>query len=159
MTEQYRTTDIENLWQEWNKANQDLWTRMMRSWTTPNRPGDVFSLWQEWNKANQDLWNRMLQNWIETEAFAQMLGKAMENYLTMHDAFGKAVQGYMGQALRTMKIASADDITRLAEMIINLENKVDRLVDEIEETGRTTDETSPTKAAHKGRNRKKESPE
>lgn len=159
MTEQHRTTDVENLWQEWNKSNQDLWTRMMRSWTAPNRPGDVFSLWQEWNKANQDLWNRMLQNWIETEAFAQMLGKAMENYLTMHDAFGKSVQGYMGQTLRTMKIASADDITRLAEMIVNLENKVDRLADEIEETSRTADETSPTKAAHKGRNRKKESPE
>ena len=139
MTEQHRTTDIENLWLEWNKANQDLWNRVLGSWTTPTRPDDIFSLWLEWNKANQDLWNRMLQSWIETETFAQLLGKAMQNYLTMHDAFGKALQEYMVQALQTMKIASADDITRLAEMIINLENKVDQLADEVEKASKTTD--------------------
>ncbi|TMD78073.1 MAG: hypothetical protein E6I97_07730 [Chloroflexi bacterium] len=139
MTEQHRTTDIENLWLEWNKANQDLWNRMLQSWTNPTRQGDIFSLWPEWNKANQDLWNRMLQSWIETETFAQLLGKAMQNYLTMHDAFGKALQEYMVQALQTMKIASADDITRLAEMIINLENKVDQLADEVEKASKTTD--------------------
>ncbi len=117
MTEQHRTTDIENLWLEWNKANQDLWNRMLQSWTNPTRQGDIFSLWPEWNKANQDLWNRM----------------------TMHDAFGKALQEYMVQALQTMKIASADDITRLAEMIINLENKVDQLADEVEKASKTAD--------------------
>ncbi len=139
MTEQHRTTDIENLWLEWNKANQDLWNRMLQSWTNPTRQGDIFSLWPEWNKANQDLWNRMLQSWIETETFAQLLGKAMQNYVTMHDAFGKALQEYMVQALQTMKIASADDITRLAEMIINLENKVDQLADEVEKASKTAD--------------------
>jgi len=139
MTEQHRTTEIENLWLEWNKANQDLWNRMLQSWTNPTRQGDIFSLWPEWNKANQDLWNRMLQSWIETETFAQLLGKAMQNYLTMHEAFGKALQEYMVQALQTMKIASADDITRLAEMIINLENKVDQLADEVEKASKTTD--------------------
>ena len=139
MTEQHRTTEIENLWLEWNKANQDLWNRMLQSWTNPTRQGDIFSLWPEWSKANQDLWNRMLQSWIETETFAQLLGKAMQNYLTMHDAFGKALQEYMVQALQTMKIASADDITRLAEMIINLENKVDQLADEVEKASKTTD--------------------
>ena len=139
MAEQHRTTEIENLWLEWNKANQDLWNRMLQSWTNPTRQGDIFSLWPEWNKANQDLWNRMLQSWIETETFAQLLGKAMQNYLTMHDAFGKALQEYMVQALQTMKIASADDITRLAEMIINLENKVDQLADEVEKASKTTD--------------------
>jgi len=139
MTEQHRTTEIENLWLEWDKANQDLWNRMLQSWTNPTREGDIFSLWPEWNKANQDLWNRMLQSWIETETFAQLLGKAMQNYLTMHDAFGKALQEYMVQALQTMKIASADDITRLAEMIINLENKVDQLADEVEKASKTTD--------------------
>jgi uncharacterized protein YicC (UPF0701 family) len=139
MTEQHRTTDIENLWLEWNKANQDLWNRMLQSWTNPTRQGDIFSLWPEWNKANQDLWNRMLQSWIETETFAQLLGKAMQNYLTMHEASGKALQEYMVQALQTMKIASADDITRLAEMIINLENKVDQLADEVEKASKTAD--------------------
>ena len=132
MTEQHRTTDIENLWLEWYKANQDMWNRLLQSWTNPTRAGDISSLWTEWYKANLDLWNRMLQSWIETETFAQLLGKAMQNYLTMHDAFGKALQEYMVQALQTMKIASADDITRLAEMIINLENKVDQLADEVE---------------------------
>jgi len=44
----------------------------------------------------------------------------------------------MVQALQTMKIASADDITRLAEMIINLENKVDQLADEVERANRPT---------------------
>ena len=138
MTEQHRMTDMENLWLDWSRANQDLWNRMLQSWTSPTGPGDIFSLWLEWNKANQDLWNRMLQSWIETETFAQLLGKAMQNYLTMHEAFGKAVQEYMVQALQTMKIASADDITRLAEMIINLENKVDQLADEVERANRPT---------------------
>ena len=139
MAEQHRTTDMENLWLEWSKANQDLWNRMLQSWTNPTRTGDISSLWMEWNKANQGLWNRMLQSWIETETFAQLLGKGMQNYLTMHEAFGKAVQEYMVQALQTMKIASADDITRLAEMIINLENKVDQLADEVEKASKTTD--------------------
>lgn len=138
MTEQHHMTDMENLWLEWSRANQDLWNRILQSWTNPTGPGDIFSLWLEWNKANQDLWNRMLQSWIETETFAQLLGKAMQNYLTMHEAFGKAVQEYMVQALQTMKIASADDITRLAEMIINLENKVDQLADEVERANRPT---------------------
>ena len=139
MTEQNRTTDMENLFLEWNKANQDAWNRMMQTWTNPTNPGDIFSRWLEWNKANQDVWNRMLQSWIETETFAQLLGKAVDNYLTLHSAFSKTIQESMGQVLRTMKIASSDDITRIGEMIINLENKVDQLADEIDMAGRTTD--------------------
>jgi hypothetical protein len=132
MSEQHPTTDIQNLWVEWNKANQELWTRMLQSWTNPNGPVDVFSLWVEWNKANQELWNRMLQSWVETDTFAQILGKAMGNYLTMHEVFDKALQASMRQVLQTMKIATTDDTTRIAEMIVNLENKIDQLADEIE---------------------------
>jgi predicted DNA-binding protein YlxM (UPF0122 family) len=139
MAEQNRTTDMENLWREWNKAYQDLWSRMLQTWTNPTRSGDIFSFWLEWNKANQDLWNRMLQTWIETETFAQLLGKAVGNYLTLHEAFGKTVQEYIARALGTMKIASSDDITRLAEMIVNLENKVDQLADELDRVSRKTD--------------------
>jgi hypothetical protein len=99
--------------------------------TNQHRTPDMFSQWQEWNKTNQELWNRTLQSWIETEDFAQMFGKIMENYLVSYNVLVKPAQEYTEQALRMMKIATIDDITRIAEMIVNLENKVDALTDEV----------------------------
>ncbi len=86
----------------------------------------------EWSKTTLEMWSQMLRPWIGSEAFVQGLGGGMDSYLFMYSTFIRLVRAYSEEVLRMMNIAPADEATRIAEMVVNLENKIDRLTDEVD---------------------------
>jgi polyhydroxyalkanoic acid synthase PhaR subunit len=100
--------------------------------TDQSRPSGMFGLWEDWAKTNEEMWTRMLNNWVRTDTFSASLGRVFDNYLLGQNVFSRVMQEYMTQVLRTMNIASGADVNRIAELVINLENKVDMLADEID---------------------------
>lgn len=86
----------------------------------------------EWSKATLEMWNQMLRPWMGSEAFVQGLGRGMESYLFMYSTFIRVAQAYTVEVLRMMNIAPADETARIAQMVVNLENKIDRLTDEVD---------------------------
>jgi hypothetical protein len=86
----------------------------------------------EWSKTTLEMWNQMLRPWMGSEAFVQGLGRGMESYLFMYSTSIKFVRAYMEGVLRMMNRVPADETARNAQMVVNLENKVDRLTDEVD---------------------------
>jgi DNA integrity scanning protein DisA with diadenylate cyclase activity len=86
----------------------------------------------EWSKTTLEMWNQMLRLWMGSEAFVQGLGRGMESYLFMYSTSIRVVRTYMDEVLRMMNIAPADETARSAQMVVNLENKIDRLTDEVD---------------------------
>ena len=86
----------------------------------------------EWSKTTLEMWNQMLRLWMGSEAFVQGLGRGMESYLFMYSTFIRVVRAYTEGVLRMMNIVPADETARIAEMVVNLENKFDRLTDEVD---------------------------
>ena len=86
----------------------------------------------EWSKTTLEMWNQMLRPWMESEAFVQGLGRGMDSYLFLYATFIRVVRAYTEGVLRMMNIVPADETARIAEMVVNLENKIDRLTDEVD---------------------------
>lgn len=86
----------------------------------------------EWSKTTLEMWNQMLRPWMGSEAFVQGLGRGMDSYLFMYSTFIRVVRAYTEGVLRMMNIVPADETARIAEMVVNLENKFDRLTDEVD---------------------------
>jgi hypothetical protein len=94
----------------------------------------------EWSKTTLEMWNQMLRPWMGGEAFVQGLGRGMDSYLLMYSTSIRVVRAYTEGVLRMMNIVPADETAivpadetaRIAEMVVNLENKVDRLTDEVD---------------------------
>lgn len=86
----------------------------------------------EWSKTTLEMWNQVLRPWMGSEAFVQGLGRGMDSYLFLYATFIRVVRAYTEEILRMMNIAPADETAHIAEMVVYLENKIDRLTDEVD---------------------------
>ncbi len=88
---------------------------------------DPFALWRQWYEASEKAWGKAAADATDTEAYAALQGRMLESYL----AFQKTARGMATAQLETMNLASRDDVARLGELILGLEEKVDQLMDEL----------------------------
>jgi polyhydroxyalkanoic acid synthase PhaR subunit len=89
------------------------------------RQQDPFALWRQWYEANQAAWGKGVGEATGTEAFAEMQGKMLESLV----GFQKTMRD-MGRAqLEALDLPTREDIARLGEIVLGLEEKVDQLVD------------------------------
>ncbi|MGH2499123.1 MAG: hypothetical protein ACRDF0_03410 [Candidatus Limnocylindria bacterium] len=89
---------------------------------------DPFALWRQWYEANEKAWGRAAAEGSDTEAFAQMQGKMLETFL----AFQKSARDAATAQLQSLNVPTRDDIARLGELIVGLEEKVDQIGDRLE---------------------------
>lgn len=91
-------------------------------------PFDPFTAWQQWAKAGEEFWSRQFEAFVNTDRFATMLGQYLDGYLTSHEGMRRAVEQY----LSTMNVPTRADLTRIAELIVGVDAKLDDLVAELE---------------------------
>ena len=120
-----------------------------------SRPPDPFELWRQIYETNERAWNAVLERTVNNTSFAESSGKILETFLSAQ----KTVRDNMRSYLEQINIPTREDIRRLGELIVALEEKVDQLDDRlasIEELLRTqtfasssTRQTGPQRSAHK----------
>lgn len=88
-------------------------------------PPDPFEMWRKFYEANETAWTKAAQETTSSEAFAEMQGRMLETFL----AFQKGARDAMNTQLATLNLPSRDDVARLGELILGLEEKIDRLDD------------------------------
>ena len=94
-----------------------------------DRPGqapslpDPFTLWRQIYEVNEQAWNAALERGMANPSFAEASGKFMETFL----AAQKTVRDNMRQYLETINVPTREDIARLGQLIVNLEEKIDQL--------------------------------
>jgi polyhydroxyalkanoic acid synthase PhaR subunit len=88
---------------------------------------DLYALWRQLYDANEKVWSQATGEFMESPAFAQWQGRMLETFL----AFQKTWKDSATAQLQAANIPTRDDIARLGELILGLEEKVDQLADRI----------------------------
>ena len=90
-------------------------------------PKELFAMWRQLYDANEKVWTQASGEFMETPAFAQWQGKMLETFL----GFQKAWKDSATAQLEAANIATREDLVRLGELIVGLEEKVDQLADRL----------------------------
>ena len=91
------------------------------------RPPDPFELWRQIYDTNERAWNAVLERTVNNPAFAESSGKILETFLSAQ----KTVRDNMRMYLEQINVPTREDISRLGELIVALEEKVDQLDDRL----------------------------
>jgi polyhydroxyalkanoic acid synthase PhaR subunit len=91
------------------------------------RPPDPFELWRQIYETNERAWNTILERTVSSPAFAESSGKFLETFLSAQ----KTVRDNMRTYLEQVNLPTREDVSRLGELIVSLEEKVDQLDDRL----------------------------
>jgi polyhydroxyalkanoic acid synthase PhaR subunit len=91
------------------------------------RPPDPFEIWRQFYEATEQTWGKALQEAMSSQAFAEASGKMLETFL----AFQKMLRDSATAQLAAFNLPTRDDVARLGELLVGLEEKVDQLHDRL----------------------------
>ena len=91
------------------------------------RPPDPFEVWRQIYETNERAWNAVLERTVNNPSFAESSGKILETFL----AAQKTVRDNMRSYLEQINLPTREDIARLGELIVALEEKVDQVDDRL----------------------------
>ena len=103
---------------------------------------DPFELWRQIYDTNERAWNTILERSVINPSFAESSGKVLETFL----AAQKTVRDNMRAYLEQINVPTREDIARLGELIVALEEKVDQLDDRLARIERSLTAAAETKA-------------
>jgi Poly(R)-hydroxyalkanoic acid synthase subunit (PHA_synth_III_E) len=111
--------------------NQGLenWARMFAQ--TPASP-DLTAQWKQFLDQWIEAWSRVLGQSMNTEAFAQMMGRSLEQMLAAQAPVKKAGEQALDQMLMNLNLASRTQLTGVAKQIVELEERLERVEDGIQ---------------------------
>ena len=89
-------------------------------------PADPFTFFKQWYDASSETWSKVVGNTIGDEKFVENASQFMESYTSYYMVTRRANENYF----RNLQLPTRSDLARVAEMIVALEEKVDR-VDEV----------------------------
>jgi hypothetical protein len=93
-----------------------------------NRATDPFETWRQLYDANEQAWSTALGEAMGSAEFGDSSGKMLETML----AAQKQVRENMRTYLETMNVPTREDIARLGEIVIGLEEKIDQVADRLD---------------------------
>src|SRR5947207_14438805 len=89
---------------------------------------DPFEVWRQLYDANERTWSAALEQAMGSQEYGDSSGKLLETML----AAQKSVRDNMRTYLETMNVPTREDIARLGELVIGLEEKIDQLADRLD---------------------------
>ena len=109
----------------WVKVMENI---QQRAHTGKSLPIDPFKVFQEWYDAASKPWSKVVEDSIASERFLAFTSPGLENYSHLIKAFRHASEEY----LKALRLPTLSDIAHVAEMVVNLEEKVDAIEETIE---------------------------
>jgi polyhydroxyalkanoic acid synthase PhaR subunit len=86
---------------------------------------DPYEVWRQLYETNERAWSAALEQAMGSPEFGESSGKLLETLL----AAQKSSRDNMRIYLETMNVPTREDIARLGELVIGLEEKIDQLAD------------------------------
>jgi len=93
-----------------------------------DRASDPYETWRQLYEANERAWTSALEQAMNSPEFNESSGKMLETML----AAQKSVRDNMRTYLETMNVPTREDIARLGELVVGLEEKIDQVVDRLD---------------------------
>jgi polyhydroxyalkanoic acid synthase PhaR subunit len=139
---------LNEAWKEFNESASRMWPQkpqgsqelaadpygMFQSWqqyfdtTTQggaNISGDPFTIFKQWYDATSESWSKTVGEAVATEQFAEAISRFLDSYTSFNIMFRRANEQYFSN----LQLPTRSDIARVATLIVNLEEKVDRIED------------------------------
>ena len=136
---QAASTDRTGLTTGWLKLMEETQARMLSGETLPSDP---FTLFRQWYDATSEQWSKSVEQVIGSEQFLEATGPFMESYTSLLRAFRRASEEYFQQ----LQLPTLSDIARVAGLVINLEEKVDKIEDAVEDLTERNKQTATAQA-------------
>jgi hypothetical protein len=113
------------------------WARTIAA--SPMTP-DVSTQWKQFLDQSIDAWSRTLGQAMNTDAFAQLLGRYLDQWLVAVAPAKKIADQQIEAALQTLNMASRSQLTAVARQIVELEERVERVEDAVGAISRKLDD-------------------
>lgn len=84
---------------------------------------DYSELWKEWYFRMEDIWSETFRQFITTKSFVNMMNSTLEQYLFNE----KLSRQNMDRFLESSPFPTKNDVARVAELAVSLEEKIDNL--------------------------------
>ena len=111
---------------QWLDMMESARARMLEDGTFP---ADPFTFFKQWYDATSETWAKVVGDIIGTEKFIETSSRFLECYASFAMALRRANEEY----LRNLQLPTRSDIARVAELVVALEEKVDRIDDTFED--------------------------
>ncbi len=119
-------TDLFGLTARWLELMEEARAKMFAE---GNIPTDPFTFYKQWYDAISETWSKVVGDLIGTEEFTKASSEFLKNYLNFIKSSRKMNEEYF----KNLQIPTLTDIARVAELIVLLEDKVDKIEDTIED--------------------------
>ena len=94
---------------------------------------DPMSMMKGVRDANMDAWAKMMTQLVHTDAYAGASAEMLNAWLSTSTPFQKMLESTMTQTLTALKIATGEDVMRLAERLTNIEMRLDDMEAKLDE--------------------------
>jgi polyhydroxyalkanoic acid synthase PhaR subunit len=157
----------QDIWQRWFELTSDSWRKsaevsqnameLLPRWMQMldeartnllaggAPPSDPLQLAAEWYNATSGPFSDFVGDVIEREEFLEPSSQFLQSYASFYKVFKRNSEEY----LKNLQLPVRSDITRIAGLVVNLEEKVDRVeevLEDLEDTGTTTVEPASAEA-------------
>ncbi|HEY3066680.1 MAG TPA: hypothetical protein VGL09_12860 [Methylomirabilota bacterium] len=112
------------LWRPLLDQGFQHWARVFAQ--TPVAP-DLMAQWKQFLDQSIDAWSRALGQAMNTEGFAQMLGRTLDQTLLAQGPLKKAAEQQIEAAQQALNLPSRSQLTGVAKQIVSLEERVERV--------------------------------
>jgi polyhydroxyalkanoic acid synthase PhaR subunit len=132
-------------WKRWIDATTEPWRKLIANGADPsgliNRwldimaearvrllqgnsiPADAFTFFKQWYDATSEAWAKTVGDVSGSDKFLQEASQLLESYMSFVKTTRRASEEYFGH----LQLSTRSDIARIAELVINVENKVEML--------------------------------
>jgi len=126
--------DPTELWKQWYETSSNQWLEMMeearaKMLAGESLPADPFTFFKQWYEATSETWSKVVGDVIGTEKFVEATSRFLESYTS----FARTLRRTNEEYFRNLQLPTRSDIARVAELVVALEEKVDRIEDAFEE--------------------------
>ncbi len=142
--------DPKEFWKQWLEASVDIWRSATERGGDPlgfttqwlemmeeararilsegNIPSDPFTFIKQWYDATSETWAKVTGDIIGTDRFMESAKEFLESYTSFYRTFRRANEEFF----RNLQLPTRSDIARVAELVVDLEEKVDVIEDALE---------------------------
>lgn len=146
----FQMMNPDNAWKTWFDATMETWKKaaemggdplgLTRQWLhmmeeaqakllagTPLQT-DPFTLFKQWYDASSEQWSQAVEKTISSKQFLESTRPLLESYASISVAFKHASEEYF----KRLQLPTTTDIANVAQLVINLEEKIDTIEDAFE---------------------------
>jgi hypothetical protein len=137
-------------WKPMFEGGLAQWARLFAQ--TPVTP-DLMTQWKQFLDQSIEAWSKALGQAMNTDAFAQMMGKTLDQWLVAQGPANRAAEQSVEAGLQALNLPSRTQVASVAKQIMELDDRLERLEDSIAALARRLESTPRPPAEPSGATR------